>query len=274
MTRLRAFRPLTILLAVAATRLGHGGVTSLRRSSGRMRAGSTSAEVQDQVLEDLGDAHNYRRWFVELAQPWLGPRPLEIGAGRGDHAEDLRAAGCTVTVAETDEDRLASLRQRFQDPDVSVIQLTLPERPVGAYSGVLAINVLEHVADDGAALRAMGEALEPGGHVVVFVPAFPSAMSDFDRSIGHHRRYRKQPLGRLATEAGLHVADLRYLNPIGLVAWYVLVRGLGRTPSRGPLLTVFDRVVVPASRWFDRVFPAPFGQSLLLVAQRPAGPRP
>lgn len=229
--------------------------------------------MQDEVLEHLAGAVNYRRWFVELALPWLGPEPLEIGAGRGDHAAELLAAGCRVTVAESDPKRLAELDRRFADSEVRTISLTLPGRPGRPYTGAVAMNVLEHIADDAGALASMAEAVVPGGHVVVIVPAFPSAMSDFDRAIGHHRRYRRRDLAQLASTAELEVVQLRYLNPIGLIAWYVLVRLMGRTPSDGPLLRAFDRLVVPISRKLETKWSAPFGQSLLLVGRRSNPPQ-
>ena len=36
--------------------------------------------VQSEVLEGLATAVNHRRWFVELAVPFLGDDPIEIGS--------------------------------------------------------------------------------------------------------------------------------------------------------------------------------------------------
>jgi hypothetical protein len=117
----------------------------------------------------------------------------------------------------------------------------------------------------------MGSLVRPGGAVVVVVPAFPSAMSRFDLAIGHQRRYTRASLGRALTGAGLAVEQLRYINPIGLLGWYVVVKGLRRTPSNGLALRSYDRLVVPLARALDRV-PVPFGQSVFAVARVPAGP--
>ena len=40
-------------------------------------------QVQSEVLEGLATAVNHRRWFVELAVPYLGDDPIEIGSGLG-----------------------------------------------------------------------------------------------------------------------------------------------------------------------------------------------
>jgi hypothetical protein len=41
------------------------------------------SRLQSDVLEDLSDAHRYRRWLADLARPYLGEHPIEIGSGTG-----------------------------------------------------------------------------------------------------------------------------------------------------------------------------------------------
>jgi len=103
---------------------------------------------------------------------------------------------------------------------------------------------------------------------VLVVPAFPSAMSRFDVAIGHQRRYRRASLRRAAEAAGLDVDVLRYVNCIGLLGWYVVVKGLRGQPRAGVLLTAYDRAVVPWLRWLETRMAPPFGQSLFLVASK------
>ena len=230
----------------------------------------TDAALQSAVLEDLVEAVNYRQWLVDLTLPYLGDDPLEVGSGLGDYAADWRTSGAPrFTVSEADPSRLAVLRERFAgDPAVTVTELAVPVSGAGTHSAVVACNVLEHLADDAAALAGFAGLLRPGGRVVLVVPAFPVAMSRFDRAIGHHRRYRKAGLRRLAEEAGLQVEVLRHVNAIGLLGWLVAVRLLRGRPRAGLLLTVFDRGVVPWLRRVEARWEPPFGQSLLLVARR------
>ena len=216
--------------------------------------------VQDVVLEDLAEAVNYRRWLCALALPYLGDDPLEVGSGIGLYAEDWRAAGVPrLTVSEADPGRLAVLRDRFRnDPGVVVRELAIPIAEQASYSSVVAYNVLEHIADDGAALTAFRGLVRTGGRVVVLVPAFPSALGRFDRAIGHHRRYRKRELRALAESAGLEVDVLRHVNCIGLLGWYVVVRLLRGRPRAGVLLRLYDGAVVPLLRRLEARWEPPF----------------
>jgi len=227
--------------------------------------------VQSDVLEDLVEAHNYRRWLVELSLPYLGEDPLEVGSGLGHYASEWVDAGVRRwTASEADLGRLEVLRKRFAGhPVVQVRGLAIPIAETGEHSAVVAYNVLEHIPDDVEALRAFAGLLRPGGRVVLIVPAFPSAMSRFDLSIGHQRRYRLRSLKAAAEQAGLRVEVLHHVNCIGLLGWYVAVKALDGRPKAGRLLTVYDRGVVPWLRKVEARVRPPFGQSLFLVAGKP-----
>jgi SAM-dependent methyltransferase len=230
-------------------------------------------DVQSQVLEDLSEAVNYRRWLAGLAHDHLGDDPIEISAGAGDYAAEWLTTLPRITVTEADDRRLKALHARFvDDPRVAVHHLTLPGSHHGQHSAAVALNVLEHINDDVAALRSVARLLRPGGAVVLIVPAFPSAMSRFDRAIGHVRRYRRATLSAVLTDAGLTVEQIRYVNPLGLINWYLLCKTLGWFPKQGPLLRAYDRLIIPVARRMERRWRPPFGQSIFVVARKPSGP--
>ena len=232
-----------------------------------MVAGDT--ELQTDVLEDLVSARNYRRWIVDLATPWLGEDPLEVGSGLGHYAEEWAAAGMRITASEADESRLGALHERFDaDPRVAVRELAVPITESAEHTAVVAINVLEHIEDDVAALRAFAGLTATDGRVVLFVPAFAWALGSFDREIGHFRRYTKPTLRRSLEAAGLQVERLHYVNSVGLLAWLLVVRLLGQRPKDGLLLRVFDGLVVPVLRSVESRWRPPFGQSLFAVARK------
>ena len=232
-----------------------------------------NSQLQSDVLEELSDARRYRRWLADLARPYLGANPIEIGSGTGDYALEWLPQVATFTATEADETRHRQLAGRFTGHDrVRVRYLMLGEEtgpgPAPEHSAVVAYNVFEHIPDHVGALRRAADLVQPGGAVILIVPAFPSAMSRFDRAIGHQRRYTRASLRSAFTEAGLVAETVRYLNPIGLLTWYTMVKLLNVTPRNGAALRVHDAAVVPVSRALDRV-PAPFGQSVFGVARVP-----
>jgi 2-polyprenyl-3-methyl-5-hydroxy-6-metoxy-1,4-benzoquinol methylase len=229
---------------------------------------AADAELQP-GLEVLGSATNYLSWIGELCDPFLGREVLEVGAGRGDLTEGF-AQGRVVTATDLSPAFLEALQARFAgNPNVRVGTLDLEEFvPGDRYDAVVMINVLEHIEHDIAALEALRGALRPGGHLVIWVPAFQALYSDMDRRIGHYRRYTRASLEARLVAAGYTIAESRYVNSLGMVAWFVFCRLLGQESSQGWVVQTWDRLAVPTLRLVERRFRAPFGLSVFCAARR------
>ncbi len=228
-------------------------------------------ELQSDVLESLASAVRYRKWLTDLAQPYLGDNPIELGSGLGEYAQTWLDAGLpAITLTELDPSRLSYLTSRFDGDDrVEVTKLDIHDPPQAGHSAYVAFNVLEHIDDHVAALRAAHQLLRPGGLIVMFVPAFNFAMSDFDRSVGHVRRYTKKSLREAYAAAGLVLENVTYVNAPGLPAWYVRMRMLRMTPTDGLAVRLWDRIMIPVARTIERFIRPPFGQSVFAVGRIP-----
>src|SRR5215467_9418342 len=90
-------------------------------------------QVQSEVLEGLATAVNHRRWFVELALPYLGDDPIEIGSGLGDYALEWSHHLTKFTATEADPDRLVLLKERMaqEAPRIDVREMLLPTLDTG-----------------------------------------------------------------------------------------------------------------------------------------------
>ena len=106
--------------------------------------------------------------------------------------------------------------------------------------------------------------------MIIFVPAFEFAMSRFDRKVGHVRRYTVASMRSALTEAGLEIVEARYVNLPGLPAWFVGMRLLKMSPSGGPLLSLWDKLAIPAARKWESKHRPPFGQSVFAIAHVPS----
>jgi SAM-dependent methyltransferase len=211
----------------------------------------------------------YRAYQFELIERHCGPSVLEVGAGLGEFASQFSGLRRHV-VTDVDPDAVRSMSRRFADrPEVEALQLDLaaPLPSIGTpVSTVVAINVLEHIEDDSAALRSLARLVEPGGRIVVWVPGYMQLYGDFDREVGHVRRYTPTTLRAAIAAAGLVPGDIRPVNLLGGVAWWLAVRRGGVGAPKPGLLRMYDRFVVPTTRALESRLTPPFGQSVLAVA--------
>jgi SAM-dependent methyltransferase len=230
----------------------------------------TSYHPQE-ILDDIADAANYNEWIWSRVQPLLGAFVLDVGAGLGTFTALAVREAERVIAIEPDSGFADLLRSRFRtSSNLEVVEQTWEGLPKGlafdAADSVLCLNVLEHIADDNAALNAIYDALAPGGRLFLLVPAHRWLYGSIDRDVRHERRYEKRALNELLERHGFAVDELRHVNPVGAVGWFVSSRVIGATTlPRGPL-RAYDRLV-PLLRALDRL-PLAFGLSLWAVGRR------
>jgi len=233
-------------------------------------------QIQCDVLVALSGCRNHRTWFADFAKPYLGDQPIEIGSGLGDYAREWIPLVRRFTVTDADEAMLIGLKKEMAGyANVDVRQILLPTTVRADHSCLVSYNVLEHIDDHVEALRSMARLVRRGGYIVLVCPAFPFAMSPIDIATGHVRRYTRRSMTAALTDAGLEVIDVRYANSMGLICYYVFTSLLRKQPSSGGTMMFYDRVVVPAVRFTERLIKRPpFGQSVVAVARTPGQAHP
>lgn len=111
--------------------------------------------------------------ILEAAGPRLQGDILENGCGVGMYVEHLAPHAGRVFGLEYDFERAIEAGEACaRQPNTGVVNAAgenLPF-PVGQFSLILSHEVLEHVADDQAAVQEMMRVLRPGGRMVIFVP--------------------------------------------------------------------------------------------------------
>ncbi len=236
----------------------------------------TSAVRLSYILEDqerMTRARNYLAWQRRLVTRELGRRVVEVGCGLGNFTEMLLDRDMVLAV-DAEPGCTARIKQRYPDRKNLLVFTCDAGSPTFAHlaafypDSCVCLNVLEHIYDDAGALQAMASILAPGGVIVLLVPAFQALYGPIDRNLGHHRRYSRRSLIRLAEAAELRVREVRYMNVFGFLGWWVNSHILRREAQSEGQIGAFDRYLVPVlSRLEDWVRP-PFGQSLFAVLEK------
>ncbi len=190
-----------------------------------------------QELIDLEEGYWWhvakRRLVVELLERYFPPpgRLVEGGIGSARNLLEFRDLGYDVAGLDLMPASVAHARSRgLAEVHVHDIGEPWPVAPGSARVAVM-LDVLEHVADPVAVLRHAAEAVAGEGGIVLSVPAYPSLFSDWDRHLGHYRRYTRDELRRQVREAGLQVLWEGRWNAFSLPAAWVS-RGLARRWKR------------------------------------------
>ena len=156
--------------------------------------------MEPDVFAKMGRVEQRHWWFCarrkiladQIEQLALSDnaRLLEVGCGTGGNLSMLSRFGKVVAV---EPDNAARLRAH-QQSGLEILSGSLPyQLPKAAYGADLAValDVIEHVDDDRAAIGAISQCLRPGGRFLATVPAYQWMWSDHDVAHHHKRRYRR-----------------------------------------------------------------------------------
>lgn len=223
-------------------------------------------------LDAMSVAVNYHRWIIAKFAPYLGARVAEVGAGIGSVSKLLlKQPGVRLTSFEPSQNMFPRLAVSLHDePRAEAINdffsASYAER---GFDSIVYINVMEHIEDDRAEISTALATLKPGGHLLIFVPALMWLYSDFDKHLGHFRRYTTRGLSTLATELGFDVLSARYFDIAGILPWFVVCKLMHKRPE-GRSLSLYDKLVVPPMRVLEGIVSPPIGKNVMLIARKPA----
>ncbi len=222
-------------------------------------------------------ARNFHAYYARLFNGWIRGAVLEVGAGLGAMTSHLvRPAVTSITACEPDPALAVGLREFARRPQdvhrvpIEVVVGGILEVPATmTFDTIVYVDVLEHIEDDRAELRAAVRRLRSGGTLVVGGPAHRWLSTPYDAAIGHHRRYdRRMMAGLVASCEGLELVRFAYFDCVG-VALSLANRWIGRfaAPSPGHV-RFWNDYVLPLSRRLDPVLGYRIGKSFVAVAKR------
>ncbi len=210
----------------------------------------------------------------------LRPRPgsaiLDVGCGDAVSFPALSEFG-TVRGIEVDENLLdpsGPFRERISTRPLGD---PLYDDPSWRFDVITALDVIEHIDDDRAAISSMAAMLGPGGLLLVTVPAFELLWDHHDEINQHRRRYTARSLRSTLECQGLVLLQVRYLFR-ALFMPKLVVRLANAKRSRkvaqhgipGPAINrALERLCVIEDRLLRRL-PVPFGTSVMAVARKAA----
>jgi SAM-dependent methyltransferase len=210
-------------------------------------------------------------------------RGLDAGCGTGFEALELELLyGLRMYGVDLAPLAIQYCRERnFQRSSVaSVTELPFPDN---CFDLVVSMDVLPVLpaGGDERALREFERVLRPGGWLFLRVPAFQALRSRHSQFIAERHRYRAGELRRKFMALGFPVVRLTYANaflsPIAFLKFRVW-ENIRKSPARSgveqippPWLNgILLAILKLEAALIRRGFRFAFGQSLLVVARKPA----
>ncbi len=230
-------------------------------------------------LERLAAGHFWfparRRLLASLVDRFVpdpaGAEAVELGCGTGSLLAELALRFAAVVGVDAYGASLAAAGRAA--PAAERVQADLCRLPLetGRFRLAAALDVLEHVAP-APLLSAAARVVEPGGWLLVSVPAHPTLWSELDEAAGHRCRYTLSALGRELEGAGWRLVHWTHYQFLLLPLVWLSRRGpaaaLRRLERRPPRLAarLFGAIDSFEVRTLSRAR-LPWGSSLVALAR-------
>lgn len=166
-----------------------------------------------------------------------GDLVLDVGCADGRGTARLAEQGYDVVGVEVNAALLQAMRDRPSTRGMAACRGDATALPIAtsSVSGVVMIEVLEHIPDTSATIAEIRRVLKPGGRVCIAVPtAYTERL--FDRlhprylaNAEHLHRFDRRSLSLSLEQAGIHVCRVATSNLAPATAW--LIHSLFRTDA-------------------------------------------
>lgn len=225
-------------------------------------------------LEVFSHAKNWKNYWSGKVRPYLGKNVLEVGAGIGTNTinfindENIKRWVCVEPDLELSRQIETNLKNEKGFNKVEIVPSFLSNYQTDVkFDSIMYIDVIEHIEKDKDELITALSYLKEGGYLIVLVPAYNFLYNDFDKAIGHYRRYSRKLL-RTTIPEGVKVVSHYNLDSLGLLASVTNKFFLKQSYPSVKQIKFWDSFIVSVSKVIDPFLLYKFGKSGLIICKK------
>lgn len=137
---------------------------------------------------------------------------VDLGCGTGGFAKRLHDRfHFKKTILVDGDPKVLELASRHLPFEIHNTDLTGGSACAEMADIVTCMDVIEHLPNDEFFLKNLAQRMPQGTDLILSVPAYPAFYSEWDRMLGHYRRYTPHSLRRVLKNAGF---SIQFLSPM------------------------------------------------------------
>jgi len=217
-------------------------------------------------LEHFDSASNFRKYQVSLISKYIKGNFAEVGAGKGGLVPYYQKFLKNITLLEPEKKLFKILKKKFTSKKIKIKNFTI-DKLKNNYDTIIYYDVLEHIKKDLEEVKIASKKLKKNGCLIISVPAYQAFYSEFDKSVGHYKRYNKKDFINIENKTKLNIEKLIYYDSVGFL-FLVLnkIFSLKQTNLKNKIF--LWNLLIPVSKMIDFLTFNMFGKSLLCVFRK------
>jgi len=214
-------------------------------------------------LEYFDSSNNFRLYQLSLIKKYLKKEIAEVGPGRGGFVDYYKKNARSLCLVEQEKKLLRYLKKKYSNKKITIKNSTL-DKIQNKFNTILYFDVLEHIKNDLKEIKSAKKKLKKNGFLIFSVPAFQIFYNNFDKSVGHYKRYNKKDFRLIASKTNLEIKKMIYYDSIGLLL--VILSKIFNLSNKNLENNIkIWNFLIPISRFIDLITFNKFGKSLLCV---------
>lgn len=214
-------------------------------------------------LEYFDNSQNFRNYQLSLIKKYLKKEIAEVGPGRGGFVDYYKKNAQSLCLVEPDKKLFRFLKKRYSNKKITIKNSTI-DKIQNKFNTIMYFDVLEHIKNDLKEIKSAKKKLKKKGFLIFSVPAFQIFYNNFDKSVGHYKRYNKKDFRLIAYRSNLKIKKMIYYDSIGLLL--VMLSKIFNLSNKNLENNIkIWNFLIPLSRFIDLLTFNKFGKSLLCV---------
>ena len=216
-------------------------------------------------LDYFDSAYNFRNYQLKLIKKFLIGNLAEVGPGKGEFLNYYKKYLSSIRLIEPDKKLFAYLKKKHKNKDKKIkFENKTINNIKDKFQTIIYFDVLEHIKNDLKEVQNAKKRLKKNGYLIFSVPAYQIFYNEFDKSVGHFKRYNKKDFKIISLKTNLKIKKLFYYDSFGLLL-LILNKFFNFSNKNLKNKIRIWNFFIPLSRFIDLVTFNKFGKSLICI---------
>ncbi len=218
-------------------------------------------------LKYFDNSKNFRNYQIHLIKKFISGYIAEVGPGNGSNLKSYIYKIKKADLFEPSKNLFNKLKKKFKkNKKVKCYNSSFKSK--NKYNAVLYLDVLEHIKNDKKEILNSLKKIKKNGYLIINVPAFSHLYSNFDKDVGHYRRYNIGNFNKILKGLSYSNVEFKYYDVIGYFLSLLSKLILSDYKKNFESKIKFWDSLIWLSRLMDKFLYFNLGKSLLIIIKK------
>tara|TARA_Y100000996_G_scaffold414894_1_gene407269 strand:+ start:3860 stop:4543 length:684 start_codon:yes stop_codon:yes gene_type:complete len=218
-------------------------------------------------LNAFDKAFNFRIYQFEIILKYIKGNVAEIGPGTGQNIKYYSKSINKLHLYEPSKNLYLALKKKIKNSKIKTLNKKFKTNK-NKFDTIMYLDVLEHIKNDKKEIDMALKSLKKNGNLIINVPAFQFLYSDFDKNVGHYRRYNKKNLMLLFKNKKYKKISFKYYDSFGFILSFLSKIFKSNFKNNFKQKIILWNFLIPYSKVLDKIIFNRFGKSLICIIQK------